>query len=94
MDFWDITNQQDWHACESVQGGPTSPHAVAGPLSAEEDAVYQFVTMVARGYQGQPVWNPAARKPGPPSADSRRAARRARVSAVEKGLTGGHNAPR
>ncbi len=57
VDFWDITNQQDWHACESVQGGLTSPHAVAGPLSAEEDAVYQFVTMVARGYQGQPVWN-------------------------------------
>ena len=28
-----------------------------GPLSAEEDAVYQFVTMIARGYLGQPVWN-------------------------------------
>ena len=55
--FWDITNQQDWHACESVQRGLSSPHAVPGPLSAEEDAVYQFVTMVARGYQGHPVWN-------------------------------------
>jgi Rieske 2Fe-2S family protein len=55
--FWDITNQQDWHACESVQRGLSSPHAVPGPLSAEEDAVYQFVTMIARGYQGHPVWN-------------------------------------
>jgi Rieske 2Fe-2S family protein len=57
VDFWDITNQQDWHACESVQRGLSSPHAAAGPLSAQEDAVYQFVTMIARGYQGQPVWN-------------------------------------
>src|SRR5215467_8337743 len=57
IEFWDITNQQDWRACESVQLGLSSPHAVPGPLSPEEDAVYQFVTMVARGYQGQPVWN-------------------------------------
>jgi hypothetical protein len=35
----------------------SSPHAVPGPLSPEEDAVYQFVTMVARGYRGQPAWN-------------------------------------
>jgi hypothetical protein len=35
----------------------SSPHAVPGPLSPEEDAVYQFVTMVARGYRGEPVWN-------------------------------------
>jgi Rieske 2Fe-2S family protein len=60
VDFWDITNRQDWAACESVQRGLSSPHAVPGPLSAEEDAVYQFVTMVARGYQGQPVWNPGS----------------------------------
>jgi Rieske 2Fe-2S family protein len=58
VEFWDITNRQDWHACESVQRGLSSPHAVPGPLAPEEDAVYQFVTMIARGYQGQPVWNP------------------------------------
>ena len=57
VDFWDITNQQDWHACESVQRGLSAPQAIPGPLSAEEDAVYQFVTMIARGYLGQPVWN-------------------------------------
>jgi Rieske 2Fe-2S family protein len=57
VDFWDITNRQDWQACEAVQRGLSSPHAVPGPLSPEEDAVYRFVTMVARGYQGQPVWN-------------------------------------
>ena len=58
VEFWDITNRQDWHACESVQRGLSSPHARPGPLSPDEDAVYQFVTMVARGYRGQPVWNP------------------------------------
>jgi Rieske 2Fe-2S family protein len=59
VDFWDITNQQDWQACESVQRGLSSPHAQPGPLSPEEDAVYQFVTMVGRGYLGQPVGNQA-----------------------------------
>ena len=61
VEFWDITNQQDWGACESVQRGLTSEHARPGPLSPDEDAVYQFVTMVARGYRGEPVWNPGAK---------------------------------
>jgi glycine betaine catabolism A len=56
VEFWDITNQQDWGACESVQRGLSSAHAEAGPLSPDEDAVYQFVSRVARGYTGQPVW--------------------------------------
>jgi Rieske 2Fe-2S family protein len=57
VEFWDITNRQDWAACESVQRGLASDHAQPGPLSAEEDAVYQFVTMVARGYQGERAWD-------------------------------------
>jgi phenylpropionate dioxygenase-like ring-hydroxylating dioxygenase large terminal subunit len=56
VEFWDITNRQDWGACESVQRGLASPHAQPGPLSPAEDAVYQFVAMVARGYQGQLIW--------------------------------------
>ena len=59
IDFWDITNRQDWRACESVQRGLSSPRARPGPLAPDEDAVYQFVTMIGRGYQGQPVWNRA-----------------------------------
>jgi Rieske 2Fe-2S family protein len=55
VDFWDITNQQDWTACESVQRGLSSGAALPGPLSPEEEAVYHFVTMIARGYLGQPV---------------------------------------
>jgi glycine betaine catabolism A len=60
VDFWDITNRQDWAACESVQRGLTSEHSKPGPMSPDEDAVYQFVTMVGRGYLGEPVWNRAA----------------------------------
>jgi glycine betaine catabolism A len=63
IEFWDITNRQDWGACESVQRGLASPNAIPGPLSPDEDAVYQFVTMVARGYLGQPVWNPGSTAP-------------------------------
>jgi len=50
VEFWDTTNRQDWAACESVQRGLSSPHFRPGPLAPNEDAVHQFVTMVARGY--------------------------------------------
>jgi Rieske 2Fe-2S family protein len=60
MNLWDITNQQDWKACASVQRGLSSVHARPGPMAGAEDAVYQYVTMVARGYQGYPVRNSGA----------------------------------
>jgi phenylpropionate dioxygenase-like ring-hydroxylating dioxygenase large terminal subunit len=62
VEFWDITNRQDWAACESVQRGLTSPHASPGPLAPSEDAVYSFVTTIARSYLGQSVWSPAAER--------------------------------
>jgi Rieske 2Fe-2S family protein len=49
--FWDLTNRQDWRACESVQRGLRSPGYRPGPLAPSEDAVYRFVTMVAAGYR-------------------------------------------
>jgi len=64
VDFWDLTNRQDWGACESVQRGLSSPLASPGPLAPDEDAVYAFVTTVARGYLGERVAEtpqPAAR---------------------------------
>ena len=54
-DFWDITNRQDFSACESVQRGLGSEHWAPGQLGPDEDGVYQFVTMVARGYRGSTV---------------------------------------
>jgi Rieske 2Fe-2S family protein len=53
VEFWDVTNREDWAACESVQRGVASPHFRPGPLAPAEDAVYQWVTMVARGYLGK-----------------------------------------
>jgi glycine betaine catabolism A len=60
-DFWDITNHQDWHACESVQRGAASRGYRRGPLSSREDAVYQLITMVANGYLEGKVSRPASR---------------------------------
>ncbi len=53
VDFWDLTNRQDWAACEAVQRGLSSEHARPGPLAPEEDGVQQFVARVARGYLGR-----------------------------------------
>jgi Rieske 2Fe-2S family protein len=50
IDFWDLTNREDWAACESVQRGLASPHFRPGPLAPGEDAVHQWVTMVGRLY--------------------------------------------
>jgi Rieske 2Fe-2S family protein len=52
VEFWDVTNRQDWSACESVQRGLSSPHFRPGPFAPNEDAVHQWVTMVARAYLG------------------------------------------
>jgi Rieske 2Fe-2S family protein len=54
-EFWDLTNKQDWAACESVQRGVASRGYRQGPLATAEDEVYGFVTMVARGYLGEPL---------------------------------------
>jgi Rieske 2Fe-2S family protein len=53
VDFWDLTNRQDWSACESVQRGMAAPHYEAGPLAPDEDGVYQFVTKLAQAYRGR-----------------------------------------
>ncbi|MGD9958221.1 aromatic ring-hydroxylating oxygenase subunit alpha [Nocardioides sp.] len=52
VDFWDLTNRQDFSACESVQRGMKAPNYQAGPLAPDEDGVYQFVTRIAQAYQG------------------------------------------
>lgn len=49
-EFWDIVNEQDWRACESVQRGMSSRGHRPGPLSPREDAVYKFIAMVGRSY--------------------------------------------
>lgn len=51
VDFWDLTNRQDWAACEGVQQGVRSQGYRPGPFSEEEDAVTQFVRLIARTYR-------------------------------------------
>jgi Rieske 2Fe-2S family protein len=64
VDFWDVTNRQDWAACESVQRGIASPHYRPGPLAPNESAIYDWVTMLARAYR-DPVAELGVR-PAPP----------------------------
>jgi Rieske 2Fe-2S family protein len=52
VDFWDLTNKQDFGACESVQRGLSSPHFRPGPFAPNEDAVHQWVGLVGRAYRG------------------------------------------
>jgi Rieske 2Fe-2S family protein len=51
VEFWDLTNKQDWAACESVQRGLASPHFRPGPFAPNEDAVAQLVSMIGRAYR-------------------------------------------
>ncbi|WP_148575135.1 aromatic ring-hydroxylating oxygenase subunit alpha [Nocardioides caldifontis] len=50
-EFWDITNRQDWGACESVQRGLASPHFHPGPFAPNEDAVAHLVRTLGRAYR-------------------------------------------
>ncbi len=54
VEFWDITNREDWGACESVQRGLSSPHFRPGPFAPNEDAVHRWVQLIARAYLSDP----------------------------------------
>ena len=66
-DFWDVTNRQDWNACESVQRGGSGPGYRQAPYSEQEVQVYEFDLMVAQGYLSGGV-----RQPVPHFSDVRR----------------------
>ncbi len=50
VEFWDLTNRQDWAACESVQRGLGSPHFAPGPFAPNEDAVARLVRLIGGAY--------------------------------------------
>ena len=51
VDFWDLTNRQDWTATESVQRGLSSRGFRPGPLAEVfEKTVRDSITMLARAY--------------------------------------------
>jgi Rieske 2Fe-2S family protein len=53
VDFWDITNREDWTACESVMRGVKNRGYRPGPLSNWEGTVYQFLGIMAHAYLGE-----------------------------------------
>ena len=64
VEFWDVTNREDWAACESLQRAAASRGYRAGPLSgAWEGGVYMQTRMLAQGYLDGAVTEPAP-KPG------------------------------
>jgi glycine betaine catabolism A len=50
VDFWDLTNRQDWAVCERQQAGTRSRGYVAGRYSLMEDMVHAFDLMAADRY--------------------------------------------
>jgi len=56
VEFWDVTNRQDWKAIEAVYRGMGSRGFVPGPLSEREGCVRLFDVLMARAYlSGRPV---------------------------------------
>jgi Rieske 2Fe-2S family protein len=49
--FWDITNKQDFAACESVARSLAAGGYLPGPYDYREDAVRSFEALVAEGYR-------------------------------------------
>ncbi|HEY7565651.1 MAG TPA: aromatic ring-hydroxylating dioxygenase subunit alpha [Acidimicrobiia bacterium] len=60
VEFWDITNREDWNACENVQRGTANRGFAPGPLSPWESTLYQFLAMVGQAYRGEKVTPPVA----------------------------------
>jgi Rieske 2Fe-2S family protein len=50
VEFWDLTNRQDWHVCELQQTGTRSRAYTGGRYSGIEGSVHGFDLMVADRY--------------------------------------------
>jgi Rieske 2Fe-2S family protein len=46
IEFWDMTNRQDWHVCELSQSGISSRGYTPGPYSNREDLLFAFDRMI------------------------------------------------
>jgi Rieske 2Fe-2S family protein len=52
VEFWDMTNRQDWHVCELSQDGISSRAYTPGPYSNREDLLFAFDRMIV-GLHGE-----------------------------------------
>ncbi len=55
VEFWDLTNRQDWHVCELQQRGTRSRSWVAGRYSNQEPSVHAFDLMAVDRYAADGV---------------------------------------
>ena len=56
IEFWDLTNRQDWHVCELQQQGTASRAFTQGRYSSMESSVHGFDLMVADRYANDGVF--------------------------------------
>lgn len=84
IEFWDLTNRQDWHVCELQQQGTGMRGYTAGRYSAIESSVHGFDLMVADRYADDGVTTPQVRvsKQESSSAVKSRAAQVAQANAA------------
>jgi hypothetical protein len=61
IEFWDLTNRQDWHVCELQQRGTRSRAYTPGRYSSMESSVHGFDLMVADRYANDGVVTPQGR---------------------------------
>jgi phenylpropionate dioxygenase-like ring-hydroxylating dioxygenase large terminal subunit len=55
VEFWDLTNRQDWHVCELQQAGTASRAYTAGRYTGMESGVHSFDIKVADRYANDGV---------------------------------------
>lgn len=60
VDFWDITNHEDWAACQGVMRGIANRGYRPGPLGGWEGTVYQFLAVMGHLYRGDGLVVPTA----------------------------------
>jgi len=61
IEFWDLTNRQDWHVCELQQQGTKSRAYSAGRYAGMESSVHGFDVMVADRYANDGLLSPQDR---------------------------------
>jgi Rieske 2Fe-2S family protein len=57
VEFWDMTNRQDWHVCELSQAGISSRAYLPGPYSNREDLLYAFDRLIVGIHAARPADN-------------------------------------
>ncbi len=53
VEFWDLTNRQDWHVCELSQAGIGSRAYAPGPYSNREDLLFAFDRLIVELHGGR-----------------------------------------